>query len=106
MRGEGVKKCLFLSTLRVLKTVHAGGGEVKKWQNFVHVVVECTLVWFSSVKTEEMQTQPIILEYAPALQAIFLRQKYGEHSVEKVRISWLSIFTDLLCLLLDTWLIF
>ena len=26
-----------------IKTVHAGGGEVKKWQNSVHVVVECPL---------------------------------------------------------------
>ena len=25
-----------------IKTVHAGGG-VKKWQKFVHVVVECPL---------------------------------------------------------------
>ena len=25
-----------------IKTVHAGGGG-KKWQNFVHVVVECPL---------------------------------------------------------------
>ena len=41
MRGEGVKKCLFLSMLRVYKTVHAGGGEiVKECQNSVHVVVE------------------------------------------------------------------
>ena len=26
-----------------IKTVHAGGG-VKKWQNSVHVVVECPLL--------------------------------------------------------------
>jgi hypothetical protein len=26
-----------------IKTVHAGGG-VKKWQNYVHVVVECPLM--------------------------------------------------------------
>ena len=26
-----------------IKTVHAGGGGVKKWQNSVHVVVECPL---------------------------------------------------------------
>ena len=26
-----------------IKTVHAGGG-VKKWQNSVHVVVECPLI--------------------------------------------------------------
>ena len=27
-----------------IKTVHAGGGGVKKWQNSVHVVVECPQV--------------------------------------------------------------
>ena len=43
MRG-GVKKCRFLSTLRVLKlSTHGGVGGVKKWQNSVHVVVECPL---------------------------------------------------------------
>ena len=26
-----------------IKTVHTGGGEAKKWQNSVHVVVECPL---------------------------------------------------------------
>ena len=26
-----------------IKTVNAGGGGVKKWQNSVHVVVECPL---------------------------------------------------------------
>ena len=39
MRGEGVKKCLFLPMLRVQKLSTQGGG-VKKWQNSVHVVVE------------------------------------------------------------------
>ena len=40
--GGEVKKCLFLSTLRE-KTVDASTQEgwVKKWQNSVHVVVEC-----------------------------------------------------------------
>ena len=27
-----------------IEIVHAGGGEVKKWQNSVHVVVECPLM--------------------------------------------------------------
>ena len=27
-----------------IKTVHAGGVGVKKWQNSVHVVVECPLI--------------------------------------------------------------
>ena len=29
-----------------IKTVHAGGGWVKKWQNSVHVVVEWPLMRF------------------------------------------------------------
>ena len=27
-----------------IKTVHARGREVRKWQNSVHVVVECPLI--------------------------------------------------------------
>ena len=27
-----------------IKTVHAGGSGVRKWQNSVHVVVECPLI--------------------------------------------------------------
>ena len=39
--GEGVKKCMFLSTLRVEKlSTQEGRGGAKKWQNSVHVVVE------------------------------------------------------------------
>ena len=33
-----------------IKTVHAGGG-VKKWQNSVHVVVECPLTTSNQVTT-------------------------------------------------------
>jgi hypothetical protein len=39
MMGEGVKNVLILSTLR---GVHAGCGG-QKWQNSVHVAVECSL---------------------------------------------------------------
>ena len=44
MRG-GVKKCLSVFVhAQGIKTVHAeGGGGGKKWQNSVHVVVECPL---------------------------------------------------------------
>ena len=38
--GEGVKKCLVFVHAQAIKTVHAGGGWVKKWQNSVHIVVE------------------------------------------------------------------
>ena len=43
-RGEEVKKCLFFAHAQGIKTVHAGGGGVQKWQNSVHVVVECSLM--------------------------------------------------------------
>ena len=39
MRGEGVKKILFLFTLMISKQSTQGGG-VQKWQNSVHVIVE------------------------------------------------------------------
>ena len=32
------------------KTVHAGGGGVNKWQNSVHVVVECPLIIYQSLE--------------------------------------------------------
>ena len=40
--GGGVKKSVFVQA-QGIKTVHAGGGGVKKWQNYVHVVVEWLL---------------------------------------------------------------
>ena len=40
MRGGGGQKMSVLVHAQGMKTVHAGrGGE--KWQNFVHVVIEC-----------------------------------------------------------------
>ena len=41
--GEGVEKCLFFVHTRGIKTLPTqggGGGEVKKWQISVYVVVE------------------------------------------------------------------
>ena len=38
-----------------IKTVHAGGG-VKKWQNSVHVVVECPLTMIQKQKKFPMET--------------------------------------------------
>ena len=43
MRGGGGQKMSVFVHAQGIKTVHAGGG-VKKWQNSVHVVVECPLV--------------------------------------------------------------
>ena len=36
-----------------IKTVNAGGGDggVKKWQNYVHVVVECPLIGIEKILT-------------------------------------------------------
>ena len=43
MRGRGgQKKSVFVHD-QGIKNVHAGVGGVKKWQNSVHVVVECPL---------------------------------------------------------------
>ena len=42
MRGGGVQKLSVFVHAQGIKTVHAGGW-VKKWQNSVHVVVECPL---------------------------------------------------------------
>ena len=45
MGGGGQKMSVFVHT-QGIKTVHVGGGRggVKKWQNSVHVVVECPLL--------------------------------------------------------------
>ena len=39
-----------------IKTVHAGGGGVKKWQNSVHIVVECPLASFITGYRKKAQT--------------------------------------------------
>ena len=41
MRGGGGQKMTVFVHAQGIKTVHAGGGGGKKWQNSVHVVVEC-----------------------------------------------------------------
>ena len=41
MRGEGGQKISVFVHAQGIKTVYAGGGRGKKWQNSVHVVVEC-----------------------------------------------------------------
>ena len=49
MRGEGGQKMpVFVHAQgQGIKTVHAGGGGAgKKWQNSIHVVVECSLMLF------------------------------------------------------------
>ena len=44
MRGGGGQKMSVFVHAQGIKTVHAGG---KKWQNSVHVVVECPLTTLS-----------------------------------------------------------
>ena len=44
MRGGGGQKMSVFVHAQGSQTVHAGGGGVKKWQNSVHVVVECPLI--------------------------------------------------------------
>ena len=44
MRGGGGQKMSVFVHAQGIKTVHVGRGVgVKKWQNLVHVVVECPL---------------------------------------------------------------
>ena len=43
IRGERGQKMSVFVHAQGIKTVHAGGWGVKKWQNSVHVVVECPL---------------------------------------------------------------
>ena len=41
--GGGQKMSVFVHA-QGIKTVRPGGGGVKKWQNSVHVVIECPLI--------------------------------------------------------------
>ena len=51
--GGGQKMSVFVHT-QGIKTVHAGGW-VKKWQNSVHVVVECALRTLSTKSTGPLE---------------------------------------------------
>ena len=67
MRGRGSKMSVF-SRSRYKNCPHGAEG-VKKWQNSVHVVVECPLIYrfflyflnFLSLDANVMVTQPIVL---------------------------------------------
>ena len=50
-----------------IKTVHAGGRGVKKWQNSVHVVVEYPLKGRLKLQTPDLITNPITLIYLRSL---------------------------------------
>ena len=41
-----------------IKTVHAKGGGVKKWQNSVHIVVECPLIMVICAKFNQKYVTP------------------------------------------------
>ena len=49
MRGGGGQKMSVFVHAQGIKTIHAGGGG-QKWQNSVHVVVECPLKVHSFLK--------------------------------------------------------
>ena len=45
-----------------IKTVHAGGpGGVKKWQNSVHVVVECPLIVVSKIRGNLSRAEYLVM---------------------------------------------
>ena len=50
MTGGGGQKMSVFVHAQVIKTVHAGGGGggFKKWQDSVHVVVDCPLIGFDA----------------------------------------------------------
>ena len=57
--GRGGQKMYIFVHAQVIKTVHTGGGQ--KWQNSVHVVVECPQKWkqegtYVVEKCQKMQT--------------------------------------------------
>ena len=59
-KGRGSKKSVFVHA-QSIKTVHAEGGG-QKWQNSVHVVVECPLMIFEKLKnvpSSESSVAPI-----------------------------------------------
>ena len=71
MRGEGDQKVSVFVHAQGIKTVHAEGGGVKKWQNFVHVVVECPF-------------NIAITYYSNAVNLKF-------HTIINITITWINI---------------
>ena len=55
MRGGGGQKMSVFVLAQGIKTVHAGGGGVKKWQNSVHIVVECPLTTLPMITLNEQK---------------------------------------------------
>ena len=58
MRGGGGQKMTVFVHAQGIKTVHAGGGG-KKWQNSVHVVVECHFMNYM-IHVKLRQKQPLL----------------------------------------------
>ena len=56
IRGRGGQKMSVFVLAQGIKTVHAGGGGgVKKWQNSVHIVVECPLTTLPMITLNEQK---------------------------------------------------
>ena len=60
MRGGGGQKMSIFVHAKGIKTVHLGGGGGKKWQNSVHVVVECPLKHFYDYSNETLRYRDIL----------------------------------------------
>ena len=52
MRGVGGQRMFVFVHSRGIKTDHSGEGEGQKWQNSVHVVVECPLTLVPTAKIQ------------------------------------------------------
>ena len=62
---RGPKKSLFVHA-QGIKTVHVGGGGGQKWQNSVHVAVECPLGLHVQNNAKEFKLKMIAMEAGPA----------------------------------------
>ena len=60
MRGGGGQKLSVFVHAQGIKTVHAG-ERVKKWQNSVHIVVECSLKTQNGIKFTEIDQCVILM---------------------------------------------
>ena len=79
---------------QVMESVHAGGSEsrVKKWQNFVHIVVECPLVYFFlKIRGHSSSTLQSSVKFCSDL--LVLRQS----------VTWIRLY---FCVFLSIWIVY
>jgi hypothetical protein len=77
VEGEGVKKMYVFVHVEGIKNFHAGG--VKKWQNSVHVVVECPLR-MSAIVILGL----IVCNYQTFLASILLTKEYFPNLLDNI----------------------